>query len=112
MQGLVVEPEFRHRAGAKIVHQHIALFCHLDGEITGRLAPQIHDDAALVPVERQKGRACAEIRHALFGDAECSCIVAMADILDLDDIGTEIAKNLGCRRTGKNPRKIENTDAL
>ena len=101
--GLVADAQAIHRAGAKVLDDHVGRLCHAQKHRLASRRLQIEPQAALVPVLRHELHAFAV--HELV--AQVAGEVAARRLFDLNDVGAQIAEQHGADRTGRHDAQVE-----
>ena len=102
------EPPFLQRAWSKILAQDVGLGDEPLEERRPLWLAQVEGDRLLVALLREPGIAVA----ALARRAELAQRVAEAGLLDLDDLGAELAEDGGGERPGDEGREVDDSDAV
>ena len=101
-------PHVLQRTGAKILAQDVGLGGQALQQRRALGPAQVEGDRLLVALFREPGIAVA----ALAGGAELAQRVALAGLLDLDDLGAELAEDGGGEGPGDEGREVDDADAV
>ncbi|MGY4460118.1 hypothetical protein ACVWYI_004078 [Bradyrhizobium sp. LB13.1] len=107
VQRLVSEAEALHRAGRKVLDQHVGVRDQPSQHRFAAVGLEVQHDAALVAVHHQEGgRLIADLRrHRMAG------VVAIRRFLDLDDVGAHVGQHQGAGRPGHDMGEIDDLEA-
>jgi hypothetical protein len=95
----VVQTEGGHYTGAKVLDQDVGRAQQFQKYPAARVALEIEGDTSLVGIEMQKQAAALRVGNLAGERPNPTGGVAAAGMLDLDDVGAIIAKQLGAERS-------------
>jgi hypothetical protein len=105
-QAVVAETEPLHRAGPEVLEHHVRRLDQRPEDLLPFRRLQVQREALLVAVhgEEIRGLAARERRPA-------PRVVALAGLLDLDDLGAHVAEGHGAERPGEHARQVDDAHA-
>jgi hypothetical protein len=101
-QRFIAEAERLHGAGPEVLQHHVALAGQALEQLAALGSLQIHRDALLAAVDRHEVR-----RFAAQERRPRARVVALARLLDLDDLGAHVTEDHRAERPGQHPREIQ-----
>jgi hypothetical protein len=107
--GLVVDLQPLHHAGAVVLDDHVGRAGQLVEEFAALVAFQVERERALVAVHVQEAHAVRALHLEPHGAA---CLVAGAGRLHLDDIGAQVGQQHAGEGAGHDLAHVEHADAL
>ena len=102
---LVPEAELVHRSRPEVLEEHVALARERLKDLASLGRLEVQGDALLVAVDRHEVR-----RLALDERRPAARVVALAGLLDLDDLGAHVTEHHGAEGTGEDAGEVENAD--
>ena len=115
LQVVVSEPVLREGAGLEVLGEDVAPRDEAAGERLPLRVPEVEGDGTLVAVRPREVGALGTVlavRPRKVGRGEVAGVVACARALDLDDLGPEVAQDLGAARAGENAGEVEDHESV
>src|SRR5262249_23476612 len=103
----IAETETIHRAGTEILDQHVALARQASQDLDAVTGLEIQRHALLAAVDRHEIRRFTQDERR-----PLPRVVALAGLLDLDDLGAHVAQHHGRERPGQHAGEIEHANTL
>ena len=110
MQAAVVEAVAVEHAGPEILDHDVGLLEQLVHDLLAVGLGEVERDALLAAIEGHEEMAFA-VRTAGPRTGALARVVAAVGILDLDDLGSHVRKDLRAERAGDHARKVDDADA-
>jgi len=111
-QALVADPEAIQNARPERFEQHVGAAHEPQQHVSALLGLEIDADRSLAPVEREEHRALGGVICTLVVRRRPAHVVAHAGVLHLQDVGAEVGQHQRAEAAGKEPREVEDSDAL
>src|SRR6058998_3525744 len=106
-QCLEAHAEPFHRAGAEVLDDDVALAREAPQNVQALAGLEVERDALLAAVDRHEVRGLARHKRRPFPR-----VVALAPLLDLDDLGAHVGQHHRAERSSEDACEIEHPDAV
>ena len=105
---LVVEAESRHRAGSKVLDEHIGVLEQTPQDGLSLVTLEVEGAATFAPVHREVIRRLTTEKRR----TKSARFVAPCGFLDLDDVGAHVAKTLSAEGSRHDTAEVDDTDPV